>query len=107
MSLACYECQKTGFFDTLIIFKKDQKFEGEEFICNYKNFYTDCTSIDDFEPVEKSCFAIVKEPTNQGAWFTGNNGAKLKEVKFFPIDEEKLKEKLPRIYGALRGKVNE
>lgn len=102
MSLACYECDKCGSFDTLIIFSKDQSFDEEKNVCNYKNFYTDCASIDDFEPVEKSCFAIVKEKSSSGSWFTGSDGSKLKETKFFLIDEEKLKGKLPRIHGALK-----
>lgn len=102
MSLACYECLKGGSFDTLIIFNKDKEFSEEKYICDYENYYTCCASTDDFEPVEKSNFAIVKEPTSKGCWFTGNNGSRLKEVTFFPIDEEKLKEKLPRIYRKLK-----
>ena len=47
MSLACYECERGGSFDTLILFSENG-FQDTTPVSSYANFYTDCASVDDF-----------------------------------------------------------
>ena len=101
MSLACFECKRGGAFNTILIFDKDGRFDPEKPVSHYSNFYTDCANFGDFEEVETSRFAIVKEGELQDSWHTGTDGDKLRETKYKLVDEATLAARLPKIFGAL------
>lgn len=101
MSLACFECNKIGSFNTLIIFEEDGAFEEGKLIAHYRSFYTDCASFSGFEPVAKSRFMIVQEKAYQDSWNTGSDGDVLKQTHHKFIDEVALQKKLPKIFAAL------
>lgn len=101
MSLACFECYKIGSFNTLIIFASDGKFDSEQQVSHFPNFYTDCATFSDFEAVTESRFMIVEDVDFHSQWSTDTGVGKLRETKCKLIDEKTLALKLPRIFAEL------
>ena len=101
MSLACFECNRIGAFNTSIIFDGDGNFDPQKPVSHYPNFYTDCATFDDFREVKESRFMVVEGRDVQDSWNTGTDGDKLRETKYKLVDEAVLAAKLPRIFEAL------
>src|SRR3989344_2586557 len=74
MSLSCFECERIGAFNTLIIFARDGNFDPEKPVSHYHNFYTDCATIGQFKKVQTSRFAIVQLERFNYMWNTGSDG---------------------------------
>src|SRR3989344_7630074 len=99
MSLSCFECERIGAFNTLIIFARDGNFDPEKPVSHYHNFYTDCAAIGQFKKVQTSRFAIVQLERFNYMWNTGSDGELLRETMYKLVDEVTLAEKLPKIFG--------
>lgn len=101
MSLACFECQRGGSFNTQIIFDPNGVFDENKHTAQFRNFYTDCAKAEDFSEAISSRFAIVTRSGFDDSWFTGDDGPELGTVSWKRIPEQEIAGKLPRIYGAL------
>ena len=101
MSLACFECLRSGSFNTLIIFSKDGKFDPEKPVSHYSSFYTDCAKFEDFRVVKASRFMVVEEKGFQDSWNTGTDGDTLRETRHKLVNDVALAARLPRIFGEL------
>ena len=101
MSLACFECNRIGSFDTLIIFDPKGTFNPTDEISHYANFYTDCARITTFKAVEKSRFMIVKTKGYEDSLLWAMPCI-LSETEFQFVDESELEKRLPKIFAALK-----
>ena len=102
MSLACFECDRIGEFNTLVIFDKTKAFNINTPISHFPNFYTDCASFDGLKTAKnKSRFMVVLEGTVSSTWNTGTDGDMLRAARYKYVDEKDLKKQLPKIFEAL------
>ena len=102
MSLACLECGRIGYFDTLIVFDRSCTFDADARASSFRNFYTCCARLQDFkEAGGESRFMVVQEPERQGRWLTGTDGIRLRDAETRRVDEVELQQRLPRIFETL------
>ena len=101
MSLACFECNQIGSFDTLVLFDPKGKFDCDSPVSSFPNFYTCCASISDFTEAKDSRFLIVKTRSREGSWLTGTDGDPVGDTRVKRINEAELRTRMPRIFEAL------
>jgi hypothetical protein len=105
MSLACYECERVGYFDHILLFIKDE-LDVNKSMGDYPNFCVHDHHMIGIDKVEKSQFLLCIQCEKEGMWFTGKDPDKIKNTDYVFISEEWVKEHLPKMYKFFMEKSN-
>jgi len=101
MSLACFECNRIGSFNIIILYF-ETGLDLKNNVSDYKNFYTDCLNFEDIELVEISNFAVVRLTSSESSIFSPEKSLSKSDIKY--ISDNELQLKLPKIYSKLTEK---